>query len=67
MLATDKLTFSIPEAVAASGVSRSLIYVEIAAGRLRARKLGRRTIILREDLERYLKGLPAAGGAARAA
>lgn len=63
----DKLTFSVPEAVSVTGISRSLLYLEIAAGRLPARKLGRRTVILREDLQAFLKALPAAGNARTAA
>lgn len=63
----EKLTYSVPEAVTITGISRSLLYVEIAAGRLTARKLGRRTVILREDLEAFLKALPAAGNSRTAA
>lgn len=63
MTIIDKFTYSVPEAVTMTGISRSLLYVEIAAGRLRARKLGRRTVILREDLQAFLKALPTAGNA----
>jgi len=62
-----KVGLTIPEAVRISGVSRSALYVEIAEGRLKARKLGRRTLILREDLEGFLKALPTAVNAVRAA
>jgi len=51
---------SVREAVRFLGVCRSLIYEEIAAGRLRARKIGRRTIILVPDAEEYLLALPLA-------
>ena len=38
--------------------SRSMIYQEIQSGRLRARKLGRRTLILAADLSAWLANLP---------
>ncbi|THD63774.1 MAG: DNA-binding protein [Bradyrhizobium sp.] len=51
-----KLAFSIEEAVAASGVGRT--FEEIKAGRLVARKCGRRTLILKHDLALWLDALP---------
>ena len=33
-------------------------YAEIKKGRLRARKLGKRTLVLRGDLREYLEALP---------
>lgn len=50
----EKIAFSIDEAVKASSVGRSLIYTEIAAGNLRATKIGRRTVILADDLKAWL-------------
>ena len=49
---------TILEAKARAGVGRSLIYEEIKSGRLRARKLGRRTLILAADLSAWLNNLP---------
>lgn len=49
---------TIVEAKARAGCSRSMIYQEIQAGRLRARKLGRRTLILAADLSSWLANLP---------
>ncbi len=40
---------------------RTTIYEEIRRGRLKARKIGRRTIILDEDLRRWLGTLPVCG------
>ena len=40
-------------------VSRTFVYSEIRSGRLRARKYGRSTRVLREDREEWLKRLPA--------
>jgi excisionase family DNA binding protein len=34
------------------------LYAEIKAGRLRARKLGKKTLVLRSDLRAYLEALP---------
>jgi hypothetical protein len=50
--------FSVEGAVAASGIGRTLIFRAIQRGQLKARKLGRRTIILRDDLTEFLKNLP---------
>ena len=41
-------------------IGRTKAYTEIAAGRLRAVKLGQRTLILAGDLKDYLAGLPEA-------
>ncbi len=59
-VASDKLAFSVDEAAKAAGVGRTLTFQEIRDGNLIARKIGRRTIILREDLEAWLKSRPAA-------
>lgn len=55
-----KLAYSIEEVIEATGIGRSSLYVDIAAGRLRARKRGSRTIILTADLTEYLATLPPA-------
>ncbi|MGB4777437.1 hypothetical protein [Microbacterium sp.] len=39
------------------GIGRSKLFEEIAAGRLRAVKIGRRTFIAHAELERYVAGL----------
>jgi excisionase family DNA binding protein len=61
-----KHAYTIPEVVRITGTSRTTIYAEIGADRLRAVKLGRRTLILAEDLQRWLEALPSmSSGAAR--
>jgi hypothetical protein len=40
------------------GVGRTVTYSEIRSGRLKARKLGRRTIITTDDAEEWLNCLP---------
>lgn len=56
--AESKVAFTIKEAVRASGLSRSLLYVAISRGALKARKCGARTLILDTDLRRFLRSLP---------
>lgn len=53
-----RLAYSIIEAAKAVGISRSSIYLEIAEGRLRVRKIGRRSVISSDDLKAWLAALP---------
>jgi excisionase family DNA binding protein len=55
---TQKLALKIDEVVEASSLGRATIYRAIKAGKLRTRKFGSRTIVLREDLEAFLRALP---------
>lgn len=52
------LAVTIPDAVKASGMSRSSIYEALKRGDLSARKAGRRTLISFADLQAYLANLP---------
>lgn len=55
----DRLAFSVAEsATKLGGISRAKVYELLASGALEARKLGGRTIILRDELVRYLESLP---------
>jgi excisionase family DNA binding protein len=54
----SSLAYSIAEACARSGIGRTAIYDMINAGQLTARKRGRRTLILADDLRRCLELLP---------
>jgi excisionase family DNA binding protein len=49
---------SIAEACAVAGLGRTKIYEAISDGSLKARKCGKRTIILRADLQSFLSALP---------
>jgi excisionase family DNA binding protein len=49
---------SVGEAAKAAGVGRTLLFEEIRKGRLTARKVGRRTIVTIDDLDRWLEALP---------
>jgi excisionase family DNA binding protein len=53
------LALGIAEACAMLGVGRTTVYSLIKAGSLRAVKVGRRTVILSADLQRYAETLPA--------
>jgi excisionase family DNA binding protein len=55
----EPLALTIPEAAKLGGPKRDKAYKEIKAGRLRAVKRGRNTLILVEDLKKYLAALPA--------
>ncbi len=52
-----QLSFSIEEVRIATGLGRTKIYQLISSGALKARKLGKRTIILKDDLEAFLSNL----------
>jgi excisionase family DNA binding protein len=49
---------SIRQACEVAGVGRTRLYAAIAAGELLARKFGKRRIVLRSDLRRFLENLP---------
>jgi excisionase family DNA binding protein len=55
----EPLAVSIEDVVRTSGLCRTTVYQAIGAGQLRARKVGRRTLILRADLTSWLQSLPA--------
>jgi len=59
---TGRRAHSIAETCALTGLGRDTVYTAIRDGRLVARKLGRRTIIIDDDLRQFLAGLPRAGG-----
>lgn len=56
----SKLSYTIPDLVRDTGAGRSKIYEEIAAGRLKVRKLGKRTLVLHCDAIDWLQSLPGA-------
>ena len=51
---------SISEACAVAGIGRTKIYQAITEGHLKARKCGKRTLVLRGDLRDFLASLPVA-------
>lgn len=52
------LAFSVPESAQIANISRSELYVAMKRGDLKAKKHGRRTVILASDLASYLANLP---------
>ena len=61
--AAEPLALSIEEACELSWLGRTTIYELIGSKKLPARKCGRRTIILLDELKEALKSLPRAGRA----
>lgn len=56
----EPFTVDIPDAQRFSGLSRSELYRRLAAGDIKALKVGSRTLILVESLRQYLVSRPAA-------
>ena len=55
---TPPLAYSPKDACAALGIGMTSLYLEIARGRIEARKSGNRTLIPAVSLLDYLAGLP---------
>ncbi len=53
----------VEEAAIIAGIGRSVLFELIKTGSLPARKIGKKTIILRPDLMNFLENLPRAGAA----
>jgi excisionase family DNA binding protein len=49
---------TVSEACAMAGLGRTKIYEAISKGQLKARKCGKRTIILVDELRQFLESLP---------
>jgi excisionase family DNA binding protein len=60
---TNKRTLSITEFCKNYGVGRTMAYEEIKARRLRAIKVGQRTLIIVDDAEAWLFSRPSSHGA----
>jgi excisionase family DNA binding protein len=52
------LAYSIPEACKEANIGRTKFYELVKEGRIRPRKVGRRSIVLSEELEAVLRDLP---------
>ena len=63
----DRICYSIPEAAKAAGIGTTKLREEIAAKRLVARKIGKRTVINAPDLLAWSVNLPQADYACTAA
>lgn len=62
--APQRIAHSVDETVQISGTSRTSVYEAIRSGELKAKKLGRRTLVLDDDLRAWLASLPSFGEAA---
>ena len=56
----NKLLHKLPDACEALGIGRSTLYELIADGTLATVKIGRRTLIAHDELERYVSTLKGA-------
>ncbi len=57
----DKISLTIQDVSKTTGIGRTKVFELIREGKLPARKIGTRTIILAEDLKSFLDKLPPAG------
>ena len=55
---TGKLLFSVKEFCEMVGIGRTTFYQEVKAGRIKAKKVGRSTLIPKSELERFIEELP---------
>jgi excisionase family DNA binding protein len=60
----SNVSFRISQVCDVTGLGRTSIYKAISEGRLRARKWRRATVVLADDLDAFLRALPAVGGKA---
>lgn len=58
LIMSDALAYSIDDVCKMTATGRTAIFEAIRNGALRARKNGRRTLILAADLRAWLEGLP---------
>lgn len=52
-----KLTLTIPEVVSVTGIGRTKLYELINSGEIPAKKIGLKTVVLKEDLDNFLTNL----------
>jgi excisionase family DNA binding protein len=52
------LVYSLDDLTLVTGLGRTRLYELINSGKLPARKAGRRTLVLREDVDAFLRSLP---------
>jgi excisionase family DNA binding protein len=54
----NRVSVNVVEAAEAAGVGTTAVRAEIAAGRLVARRMGKRVLIAVDDLRRWIDDLP---------
>ena len=52
-----RLLHTIPDAAETLGIGRSTLYNLISSGQITAVKIGRRTLVAQDELERYVRSL----------
>lgn len=55
-----KIAVTIPEAIEMSGLGRTSLYAIIKTGQISPRKYGKRTLIMVDELDKYIRSLPVA-------
>jgi excisionase family DNA binding protein len=50
--------YSVEEAGQRANIGRTAVFAAVKSGKLKARKIGRRTVVLDSDLRDWLKNLP---------
>ncbi len=50
----NRLAYSVEECAALTSISKAMLRKEIKAGRLKAKRAGRRVVILKDDFMNYL-------------
>jgi excisionase family DNA binding protein len=55
----SKLAYGLDEVAELTGLGKSTLYIEARQGRLKLAKVGKRSIVLAEDLTSFLSGLRA--------
>jgi predicted DNA-binding transcriptional regulator AlpA len=58
MMDTNREAFAVREFCARYGICRATFYSELHRGRLRAVKLGAKTVVLKADAETWVASLP---------
>lgn len=56
-LSNDRLAFGLKELAELTGVSKEFLRLEIKRGKLKSKKLGRRIVIVSEEVNRYLQNV----------
>lgn len=56
----SKQALSVADALNAISIGRTKLYREMKEGRIAARKIGRKTVFLADEIDRYLASLPVA-------
>lgn len=52
------LAYSVPDTCRVAGIGRTKVYELVAAGQLRAVKIGAKTLILADSIQEYFQSLP---------